>query len=399
VTILTLTPRTTLVAQRTARLLDHLAAAPFDAVLALSAPNVDYATGYRSMSGSVHGTSSVAAVVTGGRTVLAGPVADSAPAFDAGIGEDDFVAFGRFYYESAGSAAAPTLLVDQHPGAAEAVAAAVLRAGVPATATVGLDEAACPAPLRAALAAALPSVTFVDASGWLAGVRARKLPGEVELLARSARLAEAGIVAALAVARTGVSEQELARVVARTMVDGGAQPKFVVVTAGERSALSDAVATDRLLAPGDLLRFDVGCLLDGYWSDIGRTAVVGSPTALQSSRYDAILDGLDAQLALARPGVSAAAVFDAAVATTESGGLAPYRRHHCGHGIGLDVYEAPIVRPGEDVPLEEGMTFCFETPYYEIGWGGMMIEDALVVTADGVAPLTSLARGLTEVPA
>jgi Xaa-Pro aminopeptidase len=143
----------------------------------------------------------------------------------------------------------------------------------------------------------------------------------------------------------------------------------------------------------------VGCLLDGYWSDIGRTAVVGSPTTLQSQRYDAILDGLDAQLAAARPGVSAASVFDLAVATTESAGLAPYRRHHCGHGIGLDVYEAPIVRPGEDVPLEEGMTFCFETPYYEIGWGGMMIEDALVVTADGVAPLTTLARGLTEVPA
>jgi Xaa-Pro aminopeptidase len=148
-----------------------------------------------------------------------------------------------------------------------------------------------------------------------------------------------------------------------------------VVTAGERSALSDAVATDRLLAPGDLLRFDVGCLLDGYWSDIGRTAVVGSPTTLQSQRYDAILDGLDAQLAAARPGASAASVFDLAVATTESAGLAPYRRHHCGHGIGLDVYEA------------------------EIGWGGMMIEDALVVTADGVAPLTTLARGLTEVPA
>ncbi|HEY0217351.1 MAG TPA: Xaa-Pro peptidase family protein [Cellulomonas sp.] len=396
---LTLTPRATLVAERTARLLAHLADAPFDAVLTLSAPNVDYATGYRSMSGSVHGTSSVAAVVTGARTVLAGPVADSAPAFDAGIGEDDFVAHGRFYFESAGSAATATRLVDRHPGAAEAIAEAVLRSGLPGDATVGLDDAACPAPLRAALAAALPGVTWVDASAWLSGVRARKLPGEVALLARSARLAEAGIVAALAVARAGVSERELARVVARTMVDGGGLPKFVVVTTGERSALADAEATDRLLAPGDLVRFDVGCLLDGYWSDIGRTGVVGTATAVQSSRYDALLAGVDAQLAAARPGVSAAALFDLAISTTEAGGLAPYRRQHCGHGIGLDVYEAPIVRPGEDVPLEEGMTFCFETPYYELGWGGMMVEDALVVTADGVAPLTTLARGLTEVSA
>ncbi|WP_454049385.1 M24 family metallopeptidase [Cellulomonas sp. Marseille-Q8402] len=392
------TPHATLVAERSARLLAHLADAPFDAVVALSTANVDYATGYRSMSGAVHGTSSVAAVVTGTRTVLAGPVADSAPAFDAGIGEDDFVAFGRFYFESAGSAATATRLVDEHPGAVEAIAAAVRRAGV-AAATLGLDDAACPAPLRAALAAALPDVTWVDASAWLAGVRARKLPGEVALLARSARLAEAGIVAALAVARPGVTEAELARVVARTMVDGGGLPKFTVVTTGPRSALADAVATDRPLAAGDLLRFDVGCLLDGYWSDIGRTAVVGAPTDLQARRYDAILAGLDAQLAAARPGVSAVSLFDLAVDVTERGGLAPYRRQHCGHGIGLDVYEAPIVRPGEDVPLEEGMTFCFETPYYELGWGGMMVEDALVVTTDGVQPLTTLARGLTEVPA
>lgn len=395
---LTLTPKTALVAERTARLLAHLADAPFDAVVTLSTANVDYATGYRSMSGAVHGTSSVAAVVTGSRTVLAGPVADSAPAFDAGIGEDDFVAFGRFYFESAGSAATATRLVDEHPGAAEAIAAAVTRAGA-AAATIGLDEAACPAPLRAALAAALPGVTWVDASGWLSRVRARKLPGEVALLAQSARLAEAGIVAALAVARPGVTEAELARVVARTMVDGGGLPKFTVVTTGPRSALADAVAGDRPLAAGDLLRFDVGCLLDGYWSDIGRTAVIGEPTALQSSRYAAILAGLDAQLAAARPGVSAAALFDLAVDVTQRGGIAPYRRQHCGHGIGLDVYEAPIVRPGQDVPLEEGMTFCFETPYYELGWGGMMVEDALVVTADGVEALTTLARGLTEVPA
>lgn len=395
---LTRTPHATLVGERSARLLAHLADAPFDAVIAMSTANVDYATGYRSMSGAVHGTSSVAAVVTGSRTVLAGPVADSAPAFDAGIGEDDFVAFGRFYFESAGSAAAATRLVDEHPGAVEAVAAAVRRAGA-GSGALGIDEAACPAPLRAALAAALPDVTWVDASAWLAGVRARKLPGEVALLAQSARLAEAGIVAALAVARPGVTEAQLARVVARTMVDGGGLPKFTVVTTGPRSALADAVATERPLAAGDLLRFDVGCLLDGYWSDIGRTAVVGAPTALQTARYDAILAGLDAQLAAARAGVSAASLFDLAVDVTERGGLAPYRRQHCGHGIGLDVYEAPIVRPGEDVPLEEGMTFCFETPYYELGWGGMMVEDALVVTADGVQPLTTLARGLTEVPA
>lgn len=395
---LPLSPRTELVQARADRLRAHLADAPFDAVLALSTANVDYACGYRSMSGAVHGTSSVAVVLTGDRIVLAGAVADSAPAFDSGIADDDFVAYGRFYFESDGGSAMATRLVDQHADHASAIAEAVHRAGA-AGGTVALDDAACPAPLRAALAAALPEVRWVDASAWLAGVRSRKLPGEVALLERAARLAEAGIVAALAVARAGLTERDLARVVMRTMVDGGGEPKFAVVTTGDRSALADAPVTDRVIAAGDLVRFDVGCLVDGYWSDIGRTAVVGEPTELQASRYAAILAGEEAQLAAARPGVSATALFDLAVAVTERGGIAPYRRQHCGHGIGLDVYEAPIVRPGEDVALEEGMTFCFETPYYELGWGGMMVEDTLVVTADGIRPLTTLVRGLTEVSA
>ena len=387
------TPRAVLVAGRAARLREHLAASSMDGVLAMSTANVDYASGYRSMSGSVHGTNSVTALLTGDGLLLAGPVADSAPAFDAGLPEGDFLAFGRFYFESGAD------LVDQHAGAAEAIVAAVHRAGL-STGTLGLDEAGCAEPLRAALVAALPEVTWVPASAWLTRVRSRKLPGEVERLSHAAHLAEEGIVAALTMARTGVSERELATIVARTMVEGGGQPKFVVVTAGERSALADAEATDRVLAPGDLLRFDVGCLVDGYWSDIGRTAVVGSPSDRQQTYYDAILAGEDAQLAAARPGVVAGDLFDLAIRVTEStGGPSPYRRHHCGHGIGLDVYEAPIIRPGEDLVLAEGMTFCFETPYYELGWGGMMIEDALVVTADGARPLTSLARGLTEVPA
>src|SRR5690606_2044931 len=139
------------------------------------------------------------------------------------------------------------------------------------------------------------------------------------------------------------------------------------------SAFSDAYATDRRLAVGDLVRFDVGCTLEGYWSDIGRTAIVGEADALQRSRYEAILAGEQAQLDAARPGLTAAQLFNLAVETVERHGLTPYRRHHCGHGIGLDVYERPIVSAAADQPLETGMTLCVETPYYELGWGGMMV--------------------------
>jgi Xaa-Pro aminopeptidase len=170
------------------------------------------------------------------------------------------------------------------------------------------------------------------------------------------------------------------------------------VTGGERSALADAAPTGRRLRPGDLLRFDVGCVLDGYWSDVGRTAVVGDPTAKQARRYNAIYAGEQAQLEAARPERSARELFDIAVEAVEARGLSPYRRHHCGHGIGSEVYEPPIIGPSSDIPLRAGMTFCFETPYYELGWGGMMVEDTVVITETGSEMLTRSDRTLRVIP-
>jgi Xaa-Pro aminopeptidase len=387
-----------LVEERTHRLRTALESAPLDAVLALSVANVDYASGYRSAGAAVHGVSSTAVLLTGSDLLVVGTVADSAPAFDFGIVEEDYLAYGRFFFESPDGRATATRLVEQHLDYAAAIAASVLRLGL-STASIGIDERFCPAEMRAQLAALLPLVTFVDSSDWFAGVRAVKLPAEVDLIGQSARIAERAIIAGIAAAGVGVSEREIARVVAGSMVADGAEPRFSVVTSGPRSALADAYATDRELAAGELLRFDVGGTFQGYWSDIGRTAVMGEPTARQTAFYDAILAGEDAQFALAKPGVSAEALFDRAIEVVETtGGPNPYRRQHCGHGIGLEVYEAPIVRPGSDTPLEAGMTFCFETPYYELGWGGMMVEDALVVTDDGIRLLTDEARGLTVVP-
>ena len=115
------------------------------------------------------------------------------------------------------------------------------------------------------------------------------------------------------------------------------------------SALSDARATDREWNPGELLRFDVGCTFDGYWSDIGRTAVLGEPSSEQARCYAAILAGEGEQLDAARPGMTAGQLFDVAVQAVEAAGLRPYRRHHCGHAIGSEVYERPIVAPGSEV--------------------------------------------------
>lgn len=388
--------RSELVAARRERLEAALAGSGFDAFLAVSPANVDYATGYRSVAASVHGTCTLGALVTPGRTVVAGPAADAPSVVECGVAETDYLAHGRFFFEST-SPTPITLMADAHDGFVAALVAAVHHAGLERS-TIGVDTTGLGAADLADLAAALPGARLLDAGGWSRGVRGVKLPVEVDLLRRAARITEGAIHAGIDAARVGLSETDLQAVVASYLSEHRMTPRFVVATVGERSAYSDTPASpEQRIRPGDLIRFDVGGLLEGYWSDLGRTAVVGEPDDLQRTRYRAILAGEVAQLELARPGVRASDVFWVAVDEVERGGLAPYRRHHCGHGIGLEVYEAPIIAPGSDQLLEAGMVFCFETPFYELGWGGMMVEDTLVITDSGYELLSVSDRSLRVV--
>jgi len=389
-------PRADLVAARRRRLEQALEQAPFDACLAVATTNVDYATGYRSVAGQVHGTSSLGALVLPGRTVVAGPAADVPSVVEAGVAETDLFAHGRFYFESTRPSRL-TELADTHDGFVDALVSAVHHAGLDRS-RLGVDTRGLTPQDHARLADALPQARLVDAGDWFAGVRAVKLPEEVARLREAARITEDAIHAGIDAIAEGVSETDLQLVVASHLATHGMTPKFVVATVGLRSAYSDTTASpDQRVRAGDLVRFDVGGLLDGYWSDLGRTAVVGAPDDLQRSRYDAVLAGEQAQLDLARPGVRASEVFEVAVREVERGGPVPYRRHHCGHGIGLDVYEQPIIGPAHDRELEPGMVFCFETPFYELGWGGMMVEDTVVITEDGCELLSVSDRSMRVV--
>ena len=95
-----------------------------------------------------------------------------------------------------------------------------------------------------------------------------------------------------------------------------------------------------------------------------------------------------------RPGVPAKNVFAAAVEATREAGIPHYRRHHVGHGIGLDTYDAPMLNETTETPLESGMVFEVETPYYELGFAGLQVEDTVVVTEDGCRVLTRSMREL-----
>src|SRR5690606_17748996 len=121
-----------------------------------------------------------------------------------------------------------------------------------------------------------------------------------ERMQAATMLAEDGIKLVAAQAQVGSSEWELAALISHAMTRGGAVPRFVVVTSGLRSALADAYPSDKRIEDGDLVRIDIGCSVEGYWTDIARTMVVGEPSPQVATRHAAIEAGLDAELAVLR---------------------------------------------------------------------------------------------------
>jgi Xaa-Pro aminopeptidase len=372
---------------RLARVREHMARDQVDTLVVASQENVMYTTGYESMGATINRRFTWAAVITPDRVLLVAPAAEFAPAIDAGLLPDNIFTFGTFFF-SGDSPSSHTSVQSATFEIAFGKALAGLRPK-----RVVAENMYLPGSIQAALPAPV-----ADAASWMLNVRARKLPFEIELMRKVTEITQKAINAGIASARIGMTDKDVARVVASEMSLGGGLPRNLTVVGGHRSALADVMSSERVLKPGDLLRFDVGCSLYGYKSDMARTAVVGEPTKLQSSRYAAILAGLEAELEFVKAGVVARDVFHHGVAAVEAHGLAPYQRQHIGHAIGISVYEWPVITPDCTEPLQAGSTFCLETPFYEPGWGGMMAEETGVVTESGFELFSTIDRSLRVIP-
>jgi Xaa-Pro aminopeptidase len=271
-------------------------------------------------------------------------------------------------------------------------------AALPAGARIALDERGLAAAVRDEILGKHGDRIVAGASV-LDTIRMIKTEEEIRRLEAAALAIESSYEAAIAAAAEGVSEAELASVFDRNTIEIGSRPHFTVLAFGERGALPNAVPTQwRRLRAGDAIRFDIGCKTEQYSSDIARTAVFGEPSAKLARYYDAILAGEQAAIDMMRPGVAAKDVFAAAVEATREAGIPHYRRHHVGHGIGLDTYDAPMLNDTAETPLEPGMVFEVETPYYELGFAGLQVEDTVVVTDDGCRVLTRSTRELRVIP-
>jgi Xaa-Pro aminopeptidase len=265
----------------------------------------------------------------------------------------------------------------------------VARLGL-ASARIGFDVAPS---AEGALTTALGTAEVVDASDILPRLRMRKTPLEIGRLREAARIAEAAITATTAVATAGVTQAELAGEFRVAVAREGGFLRIDSVSIGSATVFGNANVPTSVLRTGDLLRFDVGAIYRGYQSDLSRCFNLGEPNTKAKSYAQAVIAGQEAALNMLRPGVRTTDIFRAAVDATRRAGIPHYDRTHVGHGIGMvGGYDAPLLAPRDPHVIAEGMVLCVETPYYEFGFGGVQIEDMVLVTETGWEPLSTLPR-------
>lgn len=291
-----------------------------------------------------------------------------------------------------------------HKSPVEALVQALRARGL-SEAKLGVDETGLLPAMWDAFKEALPKAVISPAASLFQTIRMVKTEEELRRMARSAAITEEAMAYAWADLREGITELELAKRFRTKVIELGADPAFWIISVGRRTAHTHNRQADVPARGGDLVKFDMGCRYELYWSDVGRTKVLGQATDEQQRLYEILCRGVKAATAQVRPGVRASTLFDTAVQTIRDGGIADYKRHHTGHGIGIDVYDPPIVQErgyidifgigSADPPMEVGQVTNIETPYYRMGEFGFIVEDTMVVRENGPELLTHLDYSLS----
>ncbi len=236
-------------------------------------------------------------------------------------------------------------------------------------------------------------------SGWIEELRAIKTPQEVEYISKAQEITDRAFSMLLPSVRAGVKEIELALELEFTMRKMGSDGVAfsLIVVSGPRSSLPHGVPSQKELEPGDFVTFDFGARYRGYCSDMTRTVVVGPLDDKHRKVYETVLEAQLAALDVVKPGIAAGGVDFAGRAVIENAGYGDYFGHGIGHGVGLNVHERPSVGRRSEAILQPGMVITVEPGIYIPEFGGVRIEDLVLVTENGKRNLTSSEKGLIVV--
>lgn len=353
---------------RVDRLRDLLASEACDALLVTHLVNVRYLTGF---------TGSAALVLV----------------TDDGL---MFVSDGR-YAEQAGAQLTAAGLDDARLEILGAGQLQVVAGALVDGARLGLEaEHVSWAAQRRYAAEALAHVPLVPTAGVVEALRVVKDDAELARMGAAAAVADAALAQVRGRLLDGPTEVEFGLELDTAMRRlGAAKPSFeTIVAAGPNGARPHARPSDRRIVDGDLVVLDFGAVVDGYCSDMTRTIMVGEPDATQTRMLEVVTEAQRAGVAAVAAGVPARDVDAACRAVIDEAGWGDHFTHGTGHGVGLDIHEAPRVGATSDATLAAGQVVTVEPGVYLSGHGGVRVEDSVVVTPDGCRPLTLTPKSL-----
>ena len=259
------------------------------------------------------------------------------------------------------------------------------------------DEAVTVAYYNELQEALIPEVLTEGLSARINELRTCKTPGEVEKITAAQRIAERAYTEVLNILRPGVTERKIALELEHLIkLYGGERVAFdLICITGGNTSLPHGVPGDRVVREGDFFTFDIGAVYDGYHSDMTRTVAVRSATDEMRMIYDTVLQ---AHLKAARAitaGSTAAQVDIAARDHIESCGYGEYFGHSTGHGVGMEIHEAPTVYRTNHTVLRDGMVITDEPGIYLPGKFGVRIEDMYLVNGEQPVDLAAIPKDLT----
>jgi Xaa-Pro aminopeptidase len=355
--------------------LDRLRAAfdehEVDALIVTTLPNVRYLTGFTG--------SAAVLVVTRDLSVL--------------------TTDGRYRTQSAEQlerAGAPEVEISIGSGTQQRDAARAALEGAKA-ARIGLEAGNITWSGQRAWADALSGDTLVPTANAVEALRERKDAAELARMERAAAIADAALFEVLPLMSQGVTEEHFALELDTAMRRGGAEGTAfeTIVAAGENSAKPHHHPGSRRINGGDPVVVDFGAMFEGYRSDMTRTFCVDAEPEGELARiFNVVQESQAAGAAAVRPGISAKDVDDICRQIIAAAGWAERFEHGTGHGVGLDIHEAPTVSQLGTAILAPGFVVTVEPGVYVPGHGGVRVEDTLVVTEDGARPLTNFTKDI-----
>jgi Xaa-Pro aminopeptidase len=356
------------VAARAGRVRTQLSASGADALLVTRLPNVRYLTGFTGSAGVLLVGNEELVFVTDGRYDTQSREQLAAAGVDARV-------------EIAGAAAQTELLTR-------------LVAPYP---RLGLEAHGVTWAQQRTWSSAFAPVELVATDEIVEGVRRVKEPAEVARIRAACAIADDALAATLPLLTRRPTERAFALALEIAMRERGASgTSFETICAsGPNAALPHARPTDRQVEPGELVVIDFGCVVDGYCSDMTRTVSVGDPGPDATHLWEVVHASQRAGRDAVAAGVACAEVDRASRAVIEAAGWGDAFSHGTGHGVGLEIHEAPRVAKAAGGTLERGVVVTVEPGVYLPGVGGVRLEDTVVVTDDGADALTSFPKHLS----